>query len=142
MARNCNWLHLSERIEMLQSIKSQITTDSSGAATVFLTHGINSRPSGLLLLLKYDPGTIDTGADITITGETSGVPIMTLTNAGTSTRFIYPRAMMSEVETGEDGIVGTEIIPIRDERIKVVVASGGSEKTGTIEAILLGDSPY
>lgn len=127
---------------MIESIKAEITTDSSGAATVFLTHGINRRPSGLLLLLKYDPGTIETGADLTITGETSGIPILTLANAGTAVRFLYPRALLNEVANGEEGVNGTEIIPIRDERIKVVVAEGGNAKTGTIEAILLTDSPY
>lgn len=127
---------------MLESVTAPIATDASGNATVFLTHGINRPPSGLLLVLKYDPGTIETGADLTITGEKSGIPILTVTNAGTVVRFFYPRALLNEISNGDEGISGTEVIPIRDERIKVVVAQGGNAKAGSIEAILLTDSPY
>lgn len=127
---------------MIVSVKSAIVTDASGAATVYLEHGINRKPSGLLLVLLYTPGTLETGTDLTITGETSGIPILTVTNVGTSAKFYYPRALMNDVADGAAGISGTEIIPIRDERIKVVVAQGGNAKTGAIEALLLADSPY
>jgi hypothetical protein len=127
---------------MLESVVAPIVTDASGNATVFVTHGINRAPSGLLLVLKYDPGTIEAGADLTITGEKSGIPILTVTNAGTVVRFFYPRALLNEISNGDEGISGTEVIPIRDERIKVVVAQGGNAKAGSIEAILLTDSPY
>lgn len=127
---------------MLQSMKTPIVTDAAGAATVYLTHGINSRPTGLLLVLLYTPGTIDAGADLTITGETSGIPILTVTNVGSAAKFFYPRALLNEVPTGDEGISGTEIIPILNERIKVVVAQGGNANAGSIEAILLSDSPY
>lgn len=127
---------------MLESVKVDIVTNASGDATVYLTHGINRKPSGLLLMLKYTPGTLDTGADLTITGETTGVPILTLTDAGTTVRYLYPRALLNEVANGNAASGGTEIIPIRDERIKVVVAQGGNAAAGSIEAILLTDSPY
>jgi hypothetical protein len=127
---------------MLTKVKTNIVTDASGNATVYLTHGTGSPLRGLLWMLKYTPGTIDTGADITITGETSGVPILTVTNAGTSDVFWYPRALLNEVADASAGISGTEVIPIFDERIKVVVASGGNVASGSIEAILLIDSPY
>jgi hypothetical protein len=126
---------------MLQ-VKTEIVTDASGAATVFLTHGINSRPQGFVLVVIYRPGTIDAGADLTITGETSGMPILAVTDVGASDKFFYPRALMNEVATGAAGTSGTELIPISDERIKVVVAQGGNVKTGSIEAILLADFPY
>lgn len=127
---------------MFESVKANIATNSSGDATVYLTHGANRKPNGFLVALKYTPGSIDTGGDLTITGETSGVPIITKANAGTSDVFYYPRALPNAVSDGAAGTVSTEMIPIKDERIKVVVAQGGNTKAGSIEAILLVDSPY
>lgn len=127
---------------MIESVSTEIVTDASGNATVFLTHGINRAVRGLLLVLKYDPGTIEAGADLTITGEKTGIPILTITNAGTVVRFFYPRALLNEISNGDEGISGTEIIPIQNERIKVVVAQGGNAKAGSIEATLLTESPY
>ena len=127
---------------MIEKVIANITTDAGGAAEVFLTHGINRPLNGLLMSLRYRPGTIDTGADLTITGETSGVPILTVTDAGTSDVSYYPRSPLNEVASGAVGASGSEIIPIHNERIKVVVAQGGNVTAGSIEAILLTDSPY
>jgi hypothetical protein len=127
---------------MFSSAKADIVTDASGNATVYLTHGLNRKPNGFLVALKYTPGTLDTGADLTITGEDSGIPIMTKLNAGTSTVFYYPRALINQVADGAAGASGVERIPIRDERIKVVVAQGGNVLAGSIEAILQVNSPY
>lgn len=127
---------------MIVRYKETITTNSSGAATVYLAPGANTPINGLLLGLIYKPGTLDTGADLTITGETSGTPILTITNAGTSNKYWYPRALNHAVADGTASSTSTEVIPICDERIKVVVAQGGNALTGTIEALLLVDSPY
>ena len=127
---------------MFQSVKSEITTDSSGAAEVYLTVGVNRSLGGFLVELRYNPGTIDTGADLTITGETSGVPILTKSNAGTSLAFWRPRAFANSVSDGAESTTPSEFIPIKDERIKVVVANGGNAKTGSIEAILINNPPY
>ena len=127
---------------MLEKMKASIVTDASGNATVYLPPDVNNKPNGLLMAIKYTPGDIDTGADLTITGEDSGTPILTVTNAGTSNVFYYPRALLNDVADAAQGSGGTEIIPICKERIKVVVANGRDTKTGSIEAILLTDSPY
>lgn len=127
---------------MFSSAKADIVTDASGAATVYLSHGQNRKPNGFLVALKYTPGTLDTLADLTITGEDSGIPIITVTNAGTSTVFYYPRAFPNAVTTAAAGTVSSESIPIKDERIKVVVAQGGNAGTGSIEAILMSNPPY
>lgn len=127
---------------MLVPVQTNIVTDASGDAIVYLTHGINRPLNGLLIALKYTPGTLATGADLTITGETSGIPILTVTDAGTAVRFFYPRALMNDVADAATGLSGTEIIPIMKERIKVVVAQGGNAGAGSIEATLLVDSPY
>lgn len=120
---------------MLYKTSTAIDTDSSGAATVYL----GSRIRGRLVAIKYAPGTLDTGADLTITGETSGIPIMTKSNAGTSDAFFYPRAIPNKVADGSAFTDVPEMIPLVNERIKVVVAQGGNTKSGTIEATIDSD---
>lgn len=127
---------------MFSSVKTDIVTDASGDATVYLTHSLNRKPNGFLVVLKYTPGTLATGADLTITGEDSGIPIMTIANAGTSNAFYYPRALLNAVADGAAATAGSEFIPVKDERIKVVVAQGGNAGAGSIEAILMTNSPY
>lgn len=127
---------------MFSSAKVDILTDASGNATVYLAPSINRNLNGFLVCLKYTPGTIATGADLTITGETSGIPILTITNAGTSTVFYYPRALLNAVADGTAGSAGSEFIPIKDERIKVVIAQGGNGGAGSIEATLMVNPPY
>lgn len=127
---------------MFSSAKVDIVTNSSGDATVYLAPSINRGLNGFLVLLKYNPGNIDTGADLTITGDSSGIPILTKANAGTSIAFYYPRALLNAVADGAEGASPSEFIPIRDERIKVVVANGGDTKTGSIEAVVVTNPPY
>lgn len=127
---------------MFSSAIVEIVTDASGDATVYLTHGISRKPNGFLIMLKYTPGTLATGADLTITGESSGVPILTAANAGTSVVFYYPRALLNAVADGAPATGASEFIPIKDERIKVVIAQGGNAGAGSIEATLMNNPPY
>ena len=127
---------------MFSSASADIVTDASGDATVYLTHGISRKLNGFLVILKYSPGTLATGADLTITGETSGIPILTKANAGTSVVFYYPRALLNAVADGTASANPSEFIPIKDERIKVVVAQGGNAGAGSIEVYLINNPPY
>ena len=126
---------------MFSSAKVDITTDASGDATVYLSHSNNRGVNGFLAEIKYTPGTIATGADLTITTE-SGKPIMTKADAGTSLAFYYPRALLNAVADGAAATSPTEFIPIKDERIKVIVAQGGNGGVGSIEVLLISNPPY
>jgi hypothetical protein len=110
-----------------------ITTNASGAATVT----IGSKLRGYLVALIYRPGTLDTGADLTITTETTGLPILSKSNMGTGNSFLYPRALPTNANslTGPLGTVPSERIPLCSEGISVVVAQGGNTLTGSIQAI-------
>lgn len=110
-----------------------ITTDSGGNATVY----IETKSRGTLYALIYRPGTIVTGADLTITTETTGLPILAKSNLGTGDSFLYPRAKptIANDATGGLGTVPSVPIPLLGERIKVVVAQGGNALTGTIQAV-------
>lgn len=126
---------------MFASAKADILTDASGDATVYIQPSRNNNLNGFLVELKYVPGTIATGADLTITTE-SGRPIMTKSNAGTSTVWYMPRALLNAVADGAESTNPSEFIPIKDERIKVVVAQGGSGGEGSIEATVVTNPPY
>jgi hypothetical protein len=67
-----------------------VTTSAGGAAT-----GYTPTVDGKVQAIRYVPdGTspLDTDADITVTGEASGIPILSATNIGTSATQWYPRA--------------------------------------------------
>ncbi len=119
---------------MLQTTgRIAITTDAGGGATVYLGSVIR----GYLVALIYRPGTLDTGADLTVTGETSGLPILSKSNLGTGDSYFYPRTLATRANsaTGPLETIAQERIPLLLERIKVVVAQGGNALAGTIEAI-------
>lgn len=108
------------------------TTASDGSATVY-----SDRVNGHVHAIRYAYVDADTGADITITGETSTIPVLTITNAGTASTVHHPRAATVDVSNAASlYAVGGEpvetLIPVADERIKVVVAAGGNAKTGTL----------
>ena len=108
------------------------TTTSGGDATVY-----SDRVNGHVHAIRYAYVDADTGADITITGETSGIPVLTITNAGTASTTHHPRAATVDVVNAASlyaaaGEPVETLIPVADERIKVVVAQGGDTKTGTL----------
>lgn len=126
---------------MFSTSKSNIVCDASGNDTVYLAPGSSINPNGFLVELKYTPGTIDTAAVLTVTTE-SGRPIMTKSSAGTSTAWYLPRALLNAVADGAESTNASEFIPIKNERIKVVVSGGGNGGAGSIEATLLNNPPY
>jgi hypothetical protein len=105
-----------------------ITTSSGGAATVYF----GERICGRVVAIKYVPGTIDTGAGLVISGETSGVAILTKASAGTSTVWYRPFAAGNKVADGAASTISEAPVFVHEERIKLVVASGGDTLTGTM----------
>ena len=120
---------------MITSITATITTNASGAATVYLGHRIY----GTIEAIKYVPGTLDTGAGLTFTGEDTEVPVLVKAGAGTSTVWFYPRVLANK---NTDGAAATDaLVAIRlfKERLKLVVASGGNAVTGTVTVFVNED---
>ena len=112
---------------MLQQYTATITTDGDGAATVY----IGSSVRGYIQAIKYEPGTLSS-ANLTLIGETSEIPILAKTGAGTSTVWYYPRAAANLNSSGAAITDSAEPIFLYLERMKLTVASGGATKTGTI----------
>lgn len=114
----------------LVPIEFSILTNGSGAATVNAEQSVLGR----LFAIEYRPGTIETGATVTVTCEGSASkPLLTKANAGTADSWYYPRDLVHAVTdgaalTGTSG--GDRELPILDGIPRVVVASGGATKTG------------
>ena len=110
-----------------------IAVDASGDGT-----GYTPVVSGFVQAIRYVPDATvpyDTGVDITVTGEASGIPVVTVTNAGASALNLYPRAATAGITNtaalyaaGGSGVL--DLIPVAGERIKIVLAQGGASKTG------------
>lgn len=118
----------------VQRIPIAVLTDGSGAFT-----GYSDVVEGRILQVRYVPDgstPLDTGADVTITGEQSGVSILAQSNIGTSAYAVAPRqathdqAAAASLYAGSGEPVETEIV-VGQERIKLVIAQGGAAKAGT-----------
>lgn len=110
-----------------------ITTDASGDFTTY------AGPfKGKVHQLRYVPHAstpLDTGADVTITGETSGQTIYAGVNIGTSAFTKAPRQPTHDTAGtallyAAAGAAVADKIEVGGERIKVVVAQGGNTKSG------------
>jgi hypothetical protein len=107
------------------------TTTAGGAATA-----VGSAVAARLYAIEYLPGTIDTGATVTITCEGDrSKPLLTKATAGTSNLLFYPRDIVHAVAdgaalTGTTG--GDRTLPLMYGSPKVVIASGGDTMSGQI----------
>lgn len=105
-----------------------ILTNASEAFTGYLGP-INGR----ILSVRLVDVDLTNTADLAITGETTGIEVLTETAAG-ATETWYPR-VAANLNTDGSALATTyyvEPITIGDERIKVAIANGGVAKTATI----------
>lgn len=114
----------------MKKVYVKLTCDASGDASV-------TSPSwvfGMLYAISYLPGTIATGATVTVTCEGPlSKPLLTKANAGTSNAVFYPRDLLNGVADGAalTGTAGGDRgLPIMDGKVKVVVAAGGNAGAG------------
>ena len=118
----------------MKDIVLSITTSAGGAATV-------SAPSsvlGKLYAIAYIPGTLATGATLTLTCDgpsASSKPLLIKASAGTANSWYYPRDLVHGVAdgvalTGTAG--GDRVCPLLAGKPKVVVSAGGAEASGTL----------
>jgi hypothetical protein len=118
----------------MKSIVIPFTTNGSGAVTAKAEHSV----FGKLYAVEYQPGTIATGATITLTGNGpygSSKPLLTKANAGTANVWFYPRDLVHGVEdgaalTGTSG--GDRVCPLLNGVPQIAVASGGATLTGKV----------
>jgi len=113
-----------------------LAVNAAGALTTYTATPV----SGRVLAIRYVPHAttpLDTAADLTITGEESGVAIATLVDIGTV-------AFTKAIRTPTHDVAGVALVYIAagqavtapvvvaGERLKVVVAQGGVSMSGTL----------
>lgn len=91
---------------------------------------------GELMHIAYTPDSaspLDTGADIVVTGEKSGTPIVTKANIGTSAFVLAPRMPTHAVADGTVIAGVVDRIALAGENIRLVVAQGGNALKGKFD---------
>ena len=119
---------------MIQSISGTILIPA-GETSVDLY--IGSRVLGRIHAIYIDIGDL-TDPVIVITGETTGVPILTEVATG----WYYPRAFANQVADGTAETVAQEDIHVLNEQIKVAVTSAIAAETGTVTVYVDTPDPY
>ncbi len=117
-----------------------VTTAADGTATAYLPTADGDSFSGRLSHIVYTKTDYATGVDFTITAEGTGDGIWTETNVdATATRA--PRQATHD-NVGVASLYAAAGEPVEDyivlaqDRIKIVLASGGNAKTGKFEAVV------
>lgn len=105
------------------------TTDAAGAATVY-----SARITGKLLGIVYVKTDFATGVDFTITSEATGETVWTQANVDASA-VKYPRRLVQDT-VGVDIAATYDSIYLGNDRVKIVIATGGITKTGTFYLLM------
>lgn len=113
-----------------------VTVNASGAATSY-----SEVLNGKLIAVQYVKDDFADGVDFTITAETSGLGIWTDTNINAS-ETVFPMTAAHD-NTGAaityDGTRPVYVpIPLCNERVKIMVASGGTSTSGTFNILVEG----
>mgnify|MGYP001343300963 CR=1 FL=1 len=122
---------------MLRRFVIPITVDSGGDAEVY-----SPVLNGHLHSIRYVKDDFANGVDFVVTLETTGETVWSEEDVNASATR-YPRAATHSVAgvaalyaSGEPGVL--DRIAISQDRIKIVVGSGGTETSGTIHVTIDG----
>ena len=114
-----------------------VTTASDGSALA-LSDPI---PCGALSQIRYVKTDFDNGSTFTITAEATGETLWTESNVNASATRAPRQATHSTAGAASlyasGGTAVNAPIAIADDRIKIVIASGGNAKTGTFHFVLV-----
>ncbi len=105
------------------------THSSDGTAEVYSAVDVTGR----ILQVQYVKTDLDDGSTITITGNTSGIPIMAITGMNASATHLPRKAITSgagAAVTYDSTQTVHEAVVLAQEKVKIAIASGGNSKTG------------
>jgi hypothetical protein len=112
-----------------------VTTAADGSVTAY-----SPVVSGKISQIIYTKTDFATGVDFTITAEATGETLWTESNVDASTVRAPRQATHSNLGVAAlyaaAGSAVLDKISIANDRIKIVIASGGATKTGTFSIIL------
>lgn len=113
-----------------------VTTAADGSATGYTSEPVTGRVLGII----YTKTDFDNGSTMTVTGETSGIAVWAESNVNASATR-YPRSQVHDnvgaALTYDATRKVCEPVPVAEERLRIVIASGGNVKTGVF-AFLVG----
>ena len=112
---------------MITEYVKTLTLSATGALDTTVGHKIN----GVVRAIKYTIGTLGAGTGLTITGETTAVPILVDASAAAS-EWYYPLADRNKNTDGTALTDFTELIRVSHERIRIVIAGGDNAGAGRI----------
>jgi len=111
------------------------TNSRTGNGTFYL----GTRLRGRVLAIKVVAGAVTASFDLTLTGKTTGIPILVdLSATESATTWYYPRALVSVHTTGDVSAIAVAEIPVFNERIKCVIANAGT--TADVAVTVIYDS--
>ena len=100
-----------------------VTNSRTGNGTMYLGSSVR----GKILAVKVVAGAVTASSDLTMTGETTGIPILTdITVTASTTTWYYPRALVTVHTTGDVSAIAVAEIPVLSERISCVIAEAGT----------------
>lgn len=106
-----------------------VTTDASGNATEY-----SEAHNGRIVRIEYNKTNFDNGVDFTITLEKDAtVGVWTESNVNAD-KTVHPTVLVQD-NVGVDH-TSRDFAWLCNERLKVVVASGGNTKTGSFDLIV------
>lgn len=106
-----------------QSVEVTVTTIADGSAT-----GYTANIRGRIVAVKYEKVDYADDVDFTITTEDSLRDVWVDTNIN-ATESVVPR-MLCDGTDGADLTAVYDYIRVFNERVKIVIASGGNTKSG------------
>jgi len=112
-----------------------VTCTTGGAATVYIPSSTSNDPciQGKIYAVHYVKGTMSTGSDLTITAEAFTETVWTESNVA-ATKTVYPRRLVNNTAGGSTTLEREPIV-VANDRLKIVVAQGGSGGTGTFSVV-------
>lgn len=106
------------------------TTDTNQAATAYTDKDVTGR----ILQIQYVKSNVAAGSTMTLTGNTTNVPVFTIQSMNASATHIPRRPTTDQdgaaITYDQTATVNDSVVLVR-ERVKLVVANGGSERNGT-----------
>lgn len=116
---------------MIQRHVVTVTTDGAGDGTGYTEYPVY----GLVHAVRYVKVDYANGIDATITGESSGIAVLAVTNMDATATYLPRFATVDNVAAASlyaaAGEPVEDRVPVAMERVKIVVAQGGAATSGT-----------
>lgn len=118
-----------------QRLVVTVTTASDGSATAY-----SANVTGLIAQIRYVKTDFADGSTFTITAEATGETIWTETGVNSSATRAPRQATHTTAGAASlyaaGGTAVNDMIALANDRVKIVIASGGSVKTGTFHIVV------